>query len=213
MRKQLFFSMVLVFLVTVGSTAVNAQSSISLQLASASTLSFAAGTSPVLTIGATAGAAGGTDLLAGATSYSLMGAGPVTITRVSGNQYSATGTIDITVFAGATDLLSGTLTFVDFIQHGKTGVMNLGLEENLDITGGTYCSDPGVTCGANAGFGTLTIGFPNGNPITHGVTGRLFTGTIMPNSISPTPEITSMLLFGTGLIAMGAMIRRRQKAA
>jgi hypothetical protein len=213
MRKYLAISALLVLALTLSCMSVNAQSSISLQIGTPGTLTFAAGSSPILMVATTMGSAGGTEGLAGASSYTLTG-GPITLTSTGGNTYSAIGALNIEVFSGTTDLLSGTLDFVDFVQHGKTGNSNVGLETNLDITGGSFCAEPGSVCGSGAGFATLTIGFPTGVPVTHGVTGRLFTGTIMPNSpASLTPEPVSMLLFGTGLVVLGGTLRRRQRKA
>jgi len=211
MRKYMALSVFFLVALTLGCMTVSAQSSVSLQIGTPSTLTFAAGSSPILTVATTMGSAGGTGLLSGASTYTLTG-GPITLSPLGGNSYSAAGTLSIEVFSGATDLLSGTLNFVDFFQHGKTGNSNVGLETNLDITGGSFCTEMGSVCGMNAGFVTLTIAFPTGIPITHGVAGRVFTGTIMPNSPGAlTPEPMSMLLFGTGLLVLGGTLRRRQR--
>jgi hypothetical protein len=213
MRKYLTISALLMLALAVSCMSVKAQSSVSLQLGTPGTLTFTAGSSPILTVAATTGSAGGTGGLGAASSYALIG-GPITLSPLGGNSYSAVGSLNIEVFSGATDLLSGTLSFVDFFQGGKTGSSNVGLETNLNITGGSFCAETGSVCGPGAGFVTLTIGFPTSAPITSGVSGRVFTGTIMPNSPSSvTPEPVSMLLFGTGLVVLGGTLRRRQRKA
>jgi len=161
---------------------------------------------------------GNGDLLGTNGYYSITG-GPVTLTL--GNfltnvfaDYNAAGTLsfsDTTGSGGAgTVLLAGTLSLVDLAQTFSTGVTDTSLAANVTITGGSLMA-PGEPYANGDGIGQLTLNLSGLGylPTSAGGTASLSVGTLNPATIDPAPELNSMLLFGTGLVVFGAILRRR----
>jgi len=220
MRRWLLILSALVVAVTLGSMTASAQTGIALGTSSTAGVTFMSTGGGNLTMGtAVFGTAAGLGSLLGNNGfYSLMSGSPITLALA--NQfgtifadYTASGTLnfDITSKPGGagTTLLTGTLTLVDLVQAVNTGMTNTSAALNLAITGGTLAS----SYSGNTGLGQLTInlsglGFlPN---LSGSVAAKLGGATL---DALPTPEPWTMLLFGTGLVLFGMVLRRRLPSA
>jgi PEP-CTERM motif len=217
MKKLICGLAVLVLALTLGSLAANAQSTVGMIYLGSNTVSFTPDGGGVVTmnIGSTTGLAAGTNLLSSASSFTL---GPGSFTLVeegSSNTYMSMGTIPLELNGGS--LLTGVLDLVNFTQTGLTGSSNTSLLANLDITGGSYCPPSGTgTCGLGSGLVNLNFLLGSSNPIAlDPTTGVVTGGTLVtpPRNIAVTPEPGTMLLFGSGLFALGGILRRRMRAA
>ena len=145
------------------------------------------------------------------TSYMLFPGGNTAIWNVTQNSpLSFTICPTSTACGPSTALLTGTLELVNLTQTVftgapySTGVFNGGLTANLTITGGSDASL--ITPYAQA---SITIDLPPTNLATLPSKSTL-TGTISSGEILPTPEPVSMALVGSGLILLGALVRRRR---
>ena len=107
--------------------------------------------------------------------------------------------------------LSGDLQLVNLVQTpgANTGTFNYTGTENLTDLTGTLASSFG-----SGGILSLNLQFASRKNIetllndTNKITGvRIGSGTV-----DPTPEPSSMLLFGSGFLAFGAILRRRLMA-
>jgi hypothetical protein len=134
----------------------------------------------------------------------------ITVTKVgSGFTLSQSGSIAFTLgtASGGSDLLTGTLTLVSFGTVASTGVFNDDFVANLVITGGTWASQYSPAGGiiqlvikVTSGQVTTLMGQPLGTTMT---------AAYSKGSLDPTPEPASMLLFGTGILLIGGIVRRR----
>jgi PEP-CTERM motif len=108
--------------------------------------------------------------------------------------------------------LEGNLQLLNMLNAGTTGAFNYNSTGNLtDLTGLV-----GLTSEFPGGTGVVNLNFSTHNMPTLGsllgTTSSKF-GTINFLTVSTTPEPTSMLLFGSGLLALGAILRRRKGTA
>jgi len=109
-------------------------------------------------------------------------------------------------------LLTGSLQLLNMSQTVITGaplstaVFNSGLMANLTITGGSDASL--ITPQAQA---SITIDLPPTNLATL-PSGSKLSGYVSSGEILPTPEPVSMALVGSGLVLLGALVRRRRSA-
>jgi hypothetical protein len=160
------------------------------------------------------GSAAGLGGLLGSTGfYSLSGA-PIALTLGPSfspvfAEYTASGTLnfEITSKPGGlgTDLLSGTLTLVDLIQAATTGMTNTSGVADMTITGGSLKGDyPGLTGISQLNINLAGLGFL---PSLSGAHSTKLNGATL-NAL-PTPEPWSMLLYGSGLVLIGFVLRRR----
>jgi hypothetical protein len=201
--------------VTVGSMTARAQTGIALSTSSTSGISFTSTGGGNLSMGAALfGSAAGLGSLLGDTGfYSLMSASPIKLTLGPSlspvfADYTASGTLNfaVTSLPGGlgTPLLTGTLTLVNLAQAFSTGMTNTSAVLNLSITGGTLES----FYAANTGIGQLTINLSGLGflPSLSSGSAKLGGGAL---DALPTPEPRSMLLFGTGLVVLGLVLRRR----
>src|ERR1700682_6550821 len=212
MQKYFVTLALLVLSVAVGATSASAQSITTLGTATASTVSFTTsmGTTGMAVV-ATTGPAGfpvGPDLST-VTSWSLA-PGSLTITpnlTVNG-AYMVSGTLNFTLKdAASSTVLTGTLSFPSADLSLKTSGDELTLNANLSITGGSICTSNPSACASGAQNSVqLTVLLSNDHAM-----GRFASGhaTIGKSSALVTPEPTSMLLFGTGLLAFGGILRRK----
>jgi len=124
-------------------------------------------------------------------------------------EYTASGTLnfEITSMPGGlgTDLLSGTLKLVDLIQGATTGMTNTSGVADMTITGGSLKGDyPGLTGISQLNINLKGLGFL---PTFSGSQSTKLNGATL-NAL-PTPEPWSMLLYGSGLVLIGFVLRRR----
>jgi len=155
-------------------------------------------------------------LIPSSLTYSLSESGNILLTGSSGSYTVAagSGTFDITLKNGSFTLI-GVLTIQNLtVTGGSNGQINTTIVANFNITGGTYCAESGSTCGTGVGYGDafITMSMSCGsNNVTNGCKAGLESiNIIMPaGDLATTPEPSSMLLFGTGLLGCGVFLRRR----
>jgi len=162
------------------------------------------------------GSAFGTGGLAsGPAAYSITTAdtNAITMTFLGGGLWSVAQTDVITFcYGGAAvcdgSLLTGSLTLLTFSQGAgsATGEFNSTATANLVVTGGSLA---GVFTAAG-GILTVTVNVVTGANVSTllGTTGTL-SGPILSGNLTPTPEPGSMVLLGSGLLALGTGLRRR----
>jgi len=154
--------------------------------------------------------------------YDITGSPTITLTlaNLSAGTWTASQTSPLTFsFCSTTGChglgnvvyLTGNLQLVDLVQTpgGNTGTFNYTGTENLTDLSGTLASSFG-----SSGVLSLNLQFSSRKNIesllndTNKITGvRIGSGTV-----DPTPEPSSMLLFGSGFLAFGAILRRRLMA-
>jgi hypothetical protein len=216
MRRLSLILSVFTLAVTLGSMTASAQTGVDLSTSSSSGITFVSTGSGNLSMGAAIfGSAVGIGSLLGDNGfYSMMSASPITLTlgpKLSPifADYTASGTLNFEITSkpggGGTDLLSGTLSLVDLAQVFSTGMTNTSAVLNLVITGGTLES----FYSGKTGIGQLTINL-SGLGFLPSLSGSGSTklGSATLDAL-PTPEPWSMLLFGTGLVLFGIVLRRR----
>lgn len=220
MRKSLFALALLGFAVILNSATASAQTGITLNANTSGEITFGVdGGSLSVGAGGIAGTTTGNGSLLGTDGYYSIAGGPVTLTLVSSlanvfADYDATGTLTFSDTAGpggtGTLLLQGTLSLVDVAQTFSTGVTDTSLAANITITGGSLMS-AGEPYANGEGIGQLTLNLSGLGylPTSAGGTASLSVGTLNPTALSPTPEVNSMFLFGTGLLGFGGLLRRK----
>jgi hypothetical protein len=215
MRKLGVVFAVLVLAVTFGALTTSAQTEIALSPSSTSGITFTATGGGNLSLAAGVfGSAAGLGSLLGTTGFYTLSGAPIVLSLGPSfspvfADYTASGTLNFMITSApggmGTDLLKGTLSLVDLIQGGSSGMTNTSAVADLTITGGTLQS----FYQGNTGIGQLTInlaglGFLPG--LVGGKNTKLGSGTL---DALPTPEPWSMLLYGSGLILVGIILRRR----
>jgi hypothetical protein len=215
MRRPWVVLSVLALGVMFGSMPANAQTGIALSTSSTSGITFMStgGGNLSLAAGVFGSAAGLGGLLGSTGFYSLSGA-PIALTLVTGTSpifadYSASGTLnfEITSMPGGlgTDLLMGTLQLIDLVQVTATGFTNTSAVADMTITGGTLQSSyPGSTGISQLSINLAGLGYL---PALSGAKSTKLTGATL--DALPTPEPWSMLLYGSGLVLIGFVLRRR----
>jgi len=222
MWKLLTVMAVLGLVVTAGSPSASAQSQITLG-ASAGTLTFTGEDSPTsigLSLGTPCGSCIATQSGTPNGYYVITGSPTITLTETSAagptTNWSVAQSGGPLTFefcstpdcsgAGNKVYLSGTLSLDTLTQTGKNGQFNYNSVANLTVTGGTEAA----LWGSEA-IGVLNLSFSSSTNLgsllnnDNSVSGvKIGSGTI-----DPTPEPSSMLLFGTGLLACGVFLRRR----
>ena len=104
-------------------------------------------------------------------------------------------------------MLTGTLSFPDAQLSLKSSGDLLTLNANLTILSGTICTSNPSVCGSGAQNSVQLTVLLSGNHAA----GRFASGNVTIGNAANlvTPEPTSMLLFGTGLLAFGGILRRK----
>ena len=147
------------------------------------------------------------------TTFTLSETGPILLTSVGGGLYdvaSGSGGFNIDLSGGGFTL-DGVLSIQNLSLSGASGTIDTSVVGNFDINpSSSYCGLPSASCGPGVGYGKVFLTLST-NPIANGSHGGLSGGSIVlpAANIAITPEPSSMLLFGTGLLAFGAILRRR----
>jgi PEP-CTERM motif len=199
MRKVVLISTILFLAIAFGSmTASASDSSVTLSAPTTGTISFSGDGSGSLTM-TVAGplngiALSGTGVFGGATSFTLSGS-PLTFMAVSGSpgDFTSSGTLGFALNGGS--LFTGTLSNITLttIPHEKNMVILSG-----DLTGGGQ-----VTL-------VIDVDVPLSGLMGHEL-GTLSAGEAFDTAV--TPEPSTMLLFGSGLLLVAGVLRRRHIGA
>ena len=223
------------FLMLAVSLPLAAQSGISLEGGPGQTVTFTGQGHGTSTVGVTLGTCSGqqcslTGMETGYGSLSSSGnfditstAGSITLANTStAGLYSVTSTAPINFnLTGSANgqsgtLLTGSLNLVNFYQQpGPTngsgsmvGSFNANMQANMTVTGGLLAS---AFSNAQAVL-QLNVQFtaPIAISTLEGTNGSLV-AQLISSSITPTPEPSSLLLFGSGLLMLGGVLRRRMR--
>ena len=198
MQKAIIVSAIITLAITLSAITVSASDSgVTLSAPTTGSITFSGNNgSPIMTLTGplTGMALSGTGALASATSFTLSG-GPITFTKEPGDpdDYASTGTLTFMLNNGT--LLTGTLSNITLDQHGKmvmlTGTLN-GEQVSMiiDLQFGTPLSK------LKGPHSTELGGFSAGEALD-----------------TVTPEPGTMLLFGSGLLLVAGVLRRKFMAA
>jgi hypothetical protein len=145
----------------------------------------------------------------GTYTYSLTGS-PVTLTQTSPGNYTASSTpltLTLTGTGVTTGMLTGTVDLLSFHQDLFSGTFNNMFDANVTVTSAS--GSLGEYSG-NAGNLLVSLLLPKDTPIDNLVAPnnpeKIIGGT---GFMLPSPEPTSMLLFGSGMLVFGNFLRRR----
>jgi hypothetical protein len=142
--------------------------------------------------------------------YEISGAAVDTLTLISAGLWNITGStfnFAFTQFADGlgTNFLSGTLALVNLGQSGSSGTLNTNFQANLTGLSGSLAS----LFTSSGGRANISLDLSTSTDLS---TLTSATGSIDHGSISQTPEASSMLLFGSGLLMAGGILRRKLRA-
>jgi hypothetical protein len=200
MRRAIVILGALILAVTFSSSNANASSStVNLLTPTTGTIAFSqSGGNPEMVITSITGNATGTGVLAGATSYTISG-GTLLFSASGPNDYATMGTLSFQLNGGA--LLSGTLSNISLQQVGNLVV----LTGNLSVLSGTS--------GLGKAQVAIIIDLPSGTALSS-LSGVEMGGFSVGEGLgSVTPEPSTMLLFGSGLLVFAGVFRRKRAAA
>jgi hypothetical protein len=197
MRRALVVSAVLAIAVAFSlATASASSSTVNLLTPTTGTIAFSqSGGSPEMVITTLTGSAAGTGVLAGATSYTLSSGSPLVFTASGPHDYATTGTLSFELNGGS--FLTGTLSGISLEQIGRLVI----LTATLTVSGGSS--------GLSGAQVAIIIDLPSGTSLS-GLTGVEFGGFSVGEGLgSVTPEPSTMLLFGSGLLVFAGFCRRK----
>jgi len=216
MRRPWVALSVLALALLFGSMPASAQTGIALSTSSTSGITFTGtgGGNVSMAAGLFGSAAGLGGLLGNTGYYTITGSEILTLVPPTVSplfaQYTASGLLnfDITSQSGCmgTVLLQGTLQLVNFVEAVGSGVSNTSGTADITITDGalkgSYSGLTGISK-LNINFGSFFL--PN-LPLNGAMSTKLGSATL---ETLPTPEPWTMLLYGSGLILIGFVLRRR----
>ena len=195
MRKAIFLSAVITLAITLSAMTVSASDSgVTLSAPTTGTITFSGDCAGGLTM-TVAGplngiAVSGTGAFAGATSFTLSGS-PLAFTGVSGSpgDFTSSGTLSFMLNSGT--LLTGTLS-------------------NITLTTLSHEPNMVVLSASLSGGGQVTLIVDVDTPLSGlmgSELGRLSSGEVLSTSVTPEPG--TMLLFGSGLLLVAGVLRRK----
>jgi len=204
--QKLFIGTVVLLAMAFGASTANAQTTVNFNTTSATGITFtSAGTGGLVTANVNATGSATSSLPTGDYTYTLVG-GPATLTPIGAGDYTASNT-PITLTLAGTDVtggLTGTVGLIDLSQSGLGGIVNYNFLANVIVTAASG------TLGefASAGSGTLNLALKLSSmtPIDDLTSAS---ASISSGSLTPSPEPSTMLLFGSGLLLLGGFLRRQ----
>jgi len=190
MRKAIFLSAVITLAITLSTMTVSAcDSGVALSVPTTSTVTFSGDSTSLTMTGPLNGAISGGGSFAGATSFTLSGS-PLAFTGVSGSpgDFTSSGTLNFALNGGS--LFTGTLSNIT--------LTTLSHEPNMVILSGSL-----------NGGGQVTLILDVRTPLS-GLMGTEL-GTLSAGEAlnTVTPEPGTMLLFGSGLLLVAGVLRRK----
>jgi hypothetical protein len=190
MRKAIFLSAVITLAITLSAMTVSAcDSGVALSVPTTSTVTFSGDSTSLTMTGPLNGAISGGGSFAGATSFTLSGS-PLAFTGVSGSpgDFTSSGTLNFALNGGS--LFTGTLSNIT--------LTTLSQEPNMVILSGSL-----------NGGGQVTLILDVRTPLS-GLMGTEL-GTLSAGEAlnTVTPEPGTMLLFGSGLLLVAGVLRRK----
>jgi hypothetical protein len=190
MRKAIFLSAVITLAITLSAMTVSAcDSGVALSVPTTSTVTFSGDSTSLTMTGPLNGAISGGGSFAGATSFTLSGS-PLAFTGVSGSpgDFTSSGTLNFALNGGS--LFTGTLSNIT--------LTTLSHEPNMVILSGSL-----------NGGGQVTLILDVRTPLS-GLMGTEL-GTLSAGEAlnTVTPEPGTMLLFGSGLLLVAGVLRRK----
>jgi hypothetical protein len=212
MRKLLVSSVFLVLCLVLSGQPAHAQTAVDLFLGSGAVTFTTTVNGSTATANFSASGSALSNSPGGTYTYSLTG-GPVTLTQSTPGNYTASSTpltLTLAGSGGTTGNLTGTVDLVSFQQGSFVGTFNNAFVANVTVTS---ASGSLVGYAGNSGALLLTLVLPTSTQIDDLGNGnsRVIAGGV--GFMLPTPEPVSMLLFGSGLLALGGVIRRRLHTA
>jgi hypothetical protein len=207
MRRLTSIAMLLALALTLGTVAANAQTQVTLGPSANGSISFVGSGGNVSINLGTGGVLNGLSALlpAGPDYYTMTQSGSISL--ASNGNITQASPISFYYNNGSGGTLTGNLQLVNFLQAGSLGLFNDALLANLTGLGGTLA--PSFLSVGSAGIADITIVVQNGQSVNN-----LFSsnGTVLAHvssgEIVPTPESSSVVLFGAGLLAIGLLWRR-----
>jgi hypothetical protein len=142
--------------------------------------------------------------------FSLTG-GPATLTQTTPGNFTVSSTpltLTLTGTGGTTGALTGTVNLFDSAQS-----MNMVLFNNTNSPNLTVTSASGSLANFSGSKDSLALWIVLGGATPIDNLGGSTKSLVSSALLMPTPEPTSMLLFGAGLLALGAILRRRVSVA
>jgi hypothetical protein len=202
MKKVAGILVVLAVALTLGSAVVNAQTQITLGPTASGSISFnGSGGNVSINLGTLVG--GSALLPPGSDGYTMVQSGAISLSS-TGSIFQA-NPIAFSYSNGSGGTLTGSLELVNFAQLGSLGLFNDNLVANLANLGGTLASNFGstavldITVVVQNGANVWNLFSSNGTDWAH----------ISSGEVVPTPETSTLVLFGAGLVAIGLLMLRR----